>query len=45
MFIVDGNQLFLFHQPENRVKFLADPAAAIDAAHSAWPLVRRSLVH
>jgi hypothetical protein len=45
MFVVHENQLFLFHQPENRAKFLADPAAAINTARSAWPLARRSLVH
>jgi YHS domain-containing protein len=45
MFVVHGGQLYLFHQPENRAKFIAEPNAAIDAARSAWPLVRRSLVH
>ena len=45
LFVVHENQLFLFHQPENRAKFLTEPNAVIDAARLAWPLVRRSLVH
>jgi YHS domain-containing protein len=45
MFVVHDGQLYLFHQPENRAKFIAEPNVAIDAARSAWPLVRRSLVH
>jgi YHS domain-containing protein len=45
LLVVHDAQLFLFHQPENRARFLAEPAAVIDAARSAWPLVRRSLVH
>jgi hypothetical protein len=45
MFVVHGGHLYLFHQPENRAKFIAEPNSVIDAARSAWPLVRRSLVH
>jgi hypothetical protein len=45
LFVVHENQLYLFHQPENRAKFLAEPNAVIGAARLAWPLVRRSLVH
>jgi hypothetical protein len=45
LFVVHEGQLFLFYQPENRERFLAGPAAAIEAARSSWPLVRRSLVH
>jgi hypothetical protein len=45
LFVVHENQLFLFHRPENRAKFLTEPNAVIDAARLAWPLVRRSLVH
>jgi hypothetical protein len=45
MFVVHQGQLFLFHQPETRAKFIAEPNAAIEAARAAWPLVRRSLVH
>jgi YHS domain-containing protein len=45
LFVVHEGQLFLFHQPENRAKFLAEPTPAIEAARSAWPLARRSLVH
>jgi hypothetical protein len=45
LFVVHEGQLFLFYQPENRTRFLAEPTAAIEAARSAWPLVRRSLVH
>jgi hypothetical protein len=44
-FVVHKGQLFLFHTPETREKFLADPGGAVEAARSAWPLVRRSLVH
>ena len=45
LFVVYDGQLFLFHQPESREKFLAVPEASIEAARSAWPLARRSLVH
>jgi hypothetical protein len=45
IFIVHKGQLFLFQTPETRDKFLADPSFSIEAAHSSWPLVRRSLVH
>ncbi|MEX0591643.1 MAG: YHS domain-containing (seleno)protein [Xanthobacteraceae bacterium] len=45
LFVVHEGQLFLFHQLENRTRFLAEPGPAIEAARAAWPLVRRSLVH
>jgi hypothetical protein len=45
IFVVHEGRLYLFHQPENRAKFVAEPNVAIDAARSAWPLARRSLVH
>jgi YHS domain-containing protein len=45
IFAIYDGQLFLFHQPENRERFLAEPRVVIDGARSAWPLVRRSLVH
>jgi hypothetical protein len=44
-FVVHQGELFLFHQPETRAKFIAEPDTVIDAAQAAWPLVRRSLVH
>lgn len=45
LFVVYEGQLFLFYQPESREKFLAAPEASIEAARSAWPIARRSLVH
>jgi len=45
IFAVHDGRLFLFHKPENRSAFLADPGGSIEAARTAWPTVRRSLVH
>jgi hypothetical protein len=45
LFAVHGRGLYLFQNEENRSAFLARPEAAIDSARSAWPYVRRSLVH
>jgi hypothetical protein len=45
LFAVHGRGLYLFQNEENRSAFLARPEAAIDSARSAWPHVRRSLVH
>jgi hypothetical protein len=45
IFVIRDGQLFLFQRPEHRDAFLAQPAAAIEAARTSWPLVRRSLVH
>lgn len=45
LFVVHGRGLYLFHNEENRGAFLLKPEAAIESARSAWPFVRRSLVH
>lgn len=45
IFAIHDGRLYLFHKPENRAAFLADPAGSIEAARTAWPTVRRSLVH
>ena len=45
IFAMHDGRLFLFHRPENRAAFLADPAGSIEGARAAWPVVRRSLVH
>lgn len=45
LFVVYEDQLFLFHDPESRERFLAGPTPIINAARASWPLARRSLVH
>lgn len=45
IFAVHDGRLYMFHKLENRTAFLADPAGSIEAARTAWPTVRRSLVH
>jgi hypothetical protein len=45
IFAMHDGRLFLFHRSENRAAFLADPAGSIEAARTAWPAARRSLVH
>ena len=45
IFAVHDGRLYLFHRPENRAAFIADPAGSAEAARTAWPAVRRSLVH
>jgi len=45
IFAVHDGRLYLFHRPENRAAFVADPAGSVEAARTAWPTVRRSLVH
>jgi YHS domain-containing protein len=45
IFLIHDGQLFLFSAPETREKFLSEPNGIVEAARSAWPLVRRSLVH
>lgn len=45
IFVVYENRLYLFQRPEHRGAFLAHPGTAVEAARTAWPLVRRTLVH
>jgi len=45
IFAVHRGRLFLFQRPEHRDAFVATPDTMADAARSAWPQARRTLVH
>ena len=43
IWLVTGGKLFLFHRPEARDEFAADPARALAQAEARWPEVLRLL--
>jgi YHS domain-containing protein len=44
VFAVHRDQLYLFTTPESRAEFLRRPEALLEAAKTAWPDVRKTLV-
>jgi hypothetical protein len=42
--MIVGDRLYLFHSPESRNSFAADPDKAITAAAATWPKLRLELV-
>jgi YHS domain-containing protein len=45
LFVIRDERLFFFATEKNRASFLATPKEAIAAADTAWPRVKRGLVH
>jgi hypothetical protein len=44
VWLVSGNRLYLFHRPETRAAFAADPGALLAASEAKWPGIRTTLV-
>lgn len=43
IWVIAEQRLYLFHSPENRASFAANPEAALAAADESWPTVLRTL--
>ena len=44
LWLIAGDRLYLFHTPETRDRFTADPQAVAAAARANWPKVERDLL-